>query len=143
MSLEKNPLHFFDDLISIVTSFPFSHCTLLSPNHLKNIKPYTGCRLVYPKLYICENPNKQKYLQSFLELNSYSRKTENLLFLFTCIFAKIYAKFLRKKGAICFLLLKAIQRAIKSRNSMTGSGSKYRFSRVKVKQGIHAVCLRT
>ena len=44
--------------------------------------------------------------------------------------AKIFAKVSK---TICFLLFKAFQRAIKSRNPMTGSRSKYRFSRVKVK----------
>ena len=38
-----------------------------------------------------------------------------------------------QNSAICFLLFKAFQSAIKSLNPMTGSGSKYRFSRVTEK----------
>ena len=49
----------------------------------------------------------------------------------------------QKNCAACFLLIKAFQRAIKSQNPMIGSKSKYRFSRVKVKQGIQAACPRT
>ena len=59
----------------------------------------------------------QKYLQT-------SRKTENVQILFKGICAKLYAN---------FLLFMAFQITIRSKNPMTGSRSKYRFSRVKVK----------
>ena len=71
-----------------------------------------------------------KILQNFLKLNLYSRKTENVQILFKGICEKIYSKFLCKNCTICFFLFKAFQRAIKNRNPMTESGSKYRFSRV-------------
>ena len=74
-----------------------------------------------------------KYLQNVLRLNFYSRKTDNVQILFKGIYAKIYAKFLCKNCAVCFLLSEAFQRAIQSLNPTTGNGSKYRFSRVTVK----------
>ena len=75
----------------------------------------------------------QKYLQSFLKLKFYLRKTENVQIRFKDICAKNYAKFLRKNCAICFLLFKAFQRAIKNQNPISGSRSKNRLSQVKVK----------
>ena len=66
----------------------------------------------------------------FKKLNLYSRKTENMQTLFVGICAKICATFLRKNCTICFLWLLAFQ----SRNPMTRSRSKYRFSRVKVNE---------
>ena len=58
----------------------------------------------------------------------------------TLKFAKMFAKFSKIKFVLSF---QAFQRAIKSLNPMTGSGFKYRFSRVQIKKGIQAVCLRT
>ena len=75
----------------------------------------------------------QKYLQNFRKLNLYSRKTEKVQIHFKGLSANIYTKLLCKNCAICFLLFKAFQKAIKSKNPMTGSGSKYRFSRENVK----------
>ena len=77
------------------------------------------------------NLNIQKYLQNLQKLNLYSKKTDNMQILFKGICAKETEKFLRKSFAVCFLLNKVFQRAIKSQNPMTES--KYRFSRVKVK----------
>ena len=67
--------------------------------------------------------NMLKYLQN----DQNSRKTENV----SC--AKICAKYIRKNCAICILLFKTFNRALKCRNPMTESRSKYRFSLVKVK----------
>ena len=75
----------------------------------------------------------QKYFQNFCKPNFYLRKNVNVLIHFKGLYANIYAKFLCKNCAICFLLFKAFQKAIKSKNPMTGSGSKYRFSRENVK----------
>ena len=75
----------------------------------------------------------QKYLQNFRKLNLYSRTTEKVQIHFKGLCANIYAKLICKNCAICFLLFKAFQKAIKSKNPMTGSGSKYRFSRENVK----------
>ena len=79
------------------------------------------------------NSNVQKDFQNLQKLNFYLRKTENVKIFSWDIYATNYAKFLRKNFPIWFLLLKAFYRAnIKSQNSMTGSRSNYRFSRVKV-----------
>ena len=67
----------------------------------------------------------QKYLQNFQKLNFYL--IENLQILFKGICAKKWATFLRKSYAIYF----DFQRAITSQNAISGSSSKYRFSRVK------------
>ena len=67
------------------------------------------------KALVTAKSNMKKYLQNFLKINLNSRKTENVQIHF-----KITdAKFFRKKYAICFLLFKAFQRAIKSRNPMS------------------------
>ena len=55
---------------------------------------------------------------------------------------KSMQNFLKKNGTICFILSKAFQRALKCQNPRTGSGSKYRFSLVKVKLGIQAVGIK-
>ena len=65
----------------------------------------------------------KKYLLNFQKLNLYSRKTENVQILFKGICANIYAKFLCKNCAICFILFKAFQRAIKSQNPITENGT--------------------
>ena len=49
------------------------------------------------------NSNMQKYFQTFLKLNLYSRKTENVQILFKSIREKICAKFLRKNCEISVL----------------------------------------
>ena len=72
----------------------------------------------------------------------YSRKTEIVQIPFKGICAKIHAKYPQKNGTICFILSKAFQRALKCQNPRTGSGSKYRFSLVKVKLGIQAVGIK-
>ena len=66
------------------------------------------------------NLNMQKYFENFMELD--------LQIFLKGICAKIYAKFYH-----LLLFFQGFSRAIRSRNPMTGSGSKYRFSRVKVK----------
>ena len=78
-----------------------------------------------------------KIFAKFLKLNLYSRKTENVQILFKGVCAKSM-----QNCPICFSSFKALQtfqRAIQSRNPMTGSGFKYRFSRIKEKLGIQAV----
>ena len=57
---------------------------------------------------------KLKYAKIFPKLHYYSGKTENVHNLFKGICAKIYAKFLRKNCAICFLLFEAFQKNIKN-----------------------------
>ena len=78
---------------------------------------------MFQKTLATAGSNMQKYTQN-------SRKTEKMQILFRGISPKIYANSFATDCAICFLLFKAFQRAIKNLNLMTGSGSKYRF-RVK------------
>ena len=60
-------------------------------------------------------------------------KLEMCEFSLNAFMQKSIQNFFSKICAICFLLFKAFQRAIKSQNPMTRSRSKYRFSRVTVK----------
>jgi len=73
----------------------------------------------------------QKYLQNFQKLNVYSRKLKMCKSSLQAAVQKNYGKFAIVQSS--FFLFKAFQRAIQSINPMTGSRSKYRFSRVKVK----------
>ena len=107
----------------------------------KHDKLYIFETLLPRQIQICKNiwknlKNKifiEGQLQILKENCKYWRRTANVQHLFKGIFAKICRKILRNNCAICFLLFKAFHWAIKSRNPMTESRSKYRFSRVKVK----------
>ena len=90
----------------------------------------------YDKLYIFEKPFSlriQTCKNICIVYKNYICIQGKLKILFKSICAKIYAKLFRTNYAICLLLFKAFQRAIKSGNPMTGSRSKCRFSRVQVK----------
>ena len=55
-----------------------------------------------------------KNVSNVFKNNIFISEKRNVDILFKGIFAKIYAKFLRKNCAICFLMFEAFQRAIKS-----------------------------
>ena len=85
------------------------------------IRPCHG-ELIYVKIFA-----------KFLKLNLYSRKTENVQILFKNLCKIVQSASFRSR------LSKTFQRDIHSRNPMTGSGFKYRFSQIKEKLGIQAV----
>ena len=99
----------------------------------------------YDKLYIFIGP-LQRQIQIceniwkiLKKLNLYSRKTKNVQILYKNICAKSM-QIVHKNCAVCFLLFKAFQRAIKSLKKVD---LKINLVRQRKKEGIQAVCLRT
>ena len=78
-----------------------------------------------------------KIFAKFLKLNLYSRKLKMCKFSLKASMQNLCK--IVQSASFRSRLSKTFQRAIQSRNPMTGSGFKYRFSQIKEKLGIQAV----